>query len=236
MAIPDIGEDRYFDEDFIELPPGEPRRGDGKAEEGDFGMIANSERVRGADPDEIMRQLEAEAMGGSDMDELQGAGFHEPRMEEMGMGEDVQEQAARIRKRKMELLRKLNDMAARGIDVPSDLTLKTHVDDLEYHVEALERKVGLKASLRFQKRLLVAAVSGLEFMNRQYKDYTNLELDGWSNQVYAQLNDYDGVMERLYDKYRNRVQAPPEVELVLMRESGGRGRADGPGGRAVACA
>ena len=50
----------------------------------------------------------------------------------------------------------------------------------------------------------------------QYKDYTNLELGGWSNQMYSQMNDYDSVMERLYDKYKNKVQAPPELELVFM--------------------
>lgn len=42
----------------------------------------------------------------------------------------------------------------------------------------------------------MAAVSGLEFAIRKYGDYNRLELDGWSSQVYSQLGDYDGVMER----------------------------------------
>ena len=144
----------------------------------------------------------------------------------------------------MELLRKLNDLAARGVPVPEDLTMKTHVDDLEvgpwrpltgmpappdpgmptpflpaaqYHLTTLERKIGLQSSLKFQKRLLMAAVSGLEFLNREYGDYMGMHLDGWSNQVYATLPEYDGVMERLWEKYRNKVQAPPELEVRYLR-------------------
>ncbi len=212
--------DADAEDEVLEVATG----GRGGAGMEDFGALANGDRIRQPDPEDLFGEDAGEddlddgggfgeVDGGDDEADGFGPGVREPRPDDFGLDADVQEQAQRIRGRKMEILRKLNDLAARGVPIPEDLSMKTHVDDLEYHLTTLERKIGLQSSLKFQKRLLMAAVSGLEFLNREYGDYTGLHLDGWSNQVYATLPEYDGVMERLWEKYRNKVQAPPELEV-----------------------
>lgn len=168
------------------------------AAEDDFELLANAHKVRAQDLEFEDEDFED---GGEAEEEYEdgpggGGGALEPRPEEFGMDADVVQSAAKIRAEKLKLLSKLNDLAARGVPVPADASLRTNIEELRHHVETIERGINLKASIRFQKRLLVAAVSGLEFANNKYKSKTNLELDGWSSQVYSQLDDYNSVMER----------------------------------------
>jgi hypothetical protein len=41
------------------------------------------------------------------------------------------------------------------------------------------------------------------------------ELDGWSESVHENIEDFDEVFEELYDKYRGRGNMPPELKLLM---------------------
>ena len=45
-------------------------------------------------------------------------------------------------------------------------------------------------SIKFQRRMLVACVSGIEFLNKKFDPF-DLELDGWSENVMENQEDYD---------------------------------------------
>lgn len=63
--------------------------------------------------------------------------------------------------------------------------------------------------------MLVACVSGLEFLNKRYNP-VDVYLDGWSENVVENLDDYDGVFEELYNKYKTKMNVAPEVKLIMM--------------------
>jgi hypothetical protein len=63
--------------------------------------------------------------------------------------------------------------------------------------------------------MLVACITGLEFLNEKFDPF-DLELDGWSQNMMENVEDYDGVFEELYNKYKTKVNVAPEVKLVLM--------------------
>jgi len=54
----------------------------------------------------------------------------------------------------------------------------------------------------------------MEFLNSRY-DPLGLHLDGWSEQVNENIEDYDEIFEELYDKYKDKSKVAPEVRLIL---------------------
>jgi hypothetical protein len=70
-------------------------------------------------------------------------------------------------------------------------------------------------SIKFSRRMLVACVSGVEFLNKRYNPF-EIQLDGWSESIMENLDDYDGVFEELYAKYRTKMNVAPEVKLIMM--------------------
>ena len=63
--------------------------------------------------------------------------------------------------------------------------------------------------------MLVACVSGVEFLNKKFDPF-DLELDGWSENVMENQEDYDTVFEELFQKYRSKVNVAPEIKLMFM--------------------
>jgi hypothetical protein len=70
-------------------------------------------------------------------------------------------------------------------------------------------------SIKFQRRMMIACVTGLEFLNDKFDPF-DLELNGWSQNCMENVEDYDGVFEELYNKYKTKVQVAPEVKLIMM--------------------
>jgi len=70
-------------------------------------------------------------------------------------------------------------------------------------------------SIKFQRRMLVACVTGLEFLNDKFDPF-DVELNGWSQNTMENIDDYDGVFEELYAKYRTKISVAPEVKLIMM--------------------
>ena len=52
-------------------------------------------------------------------------------------------------------------------------------------------------------------------MNKKFNPF-ELELDGWSESVMENVDDYDGVFEELYVKYKNIDASRTEVKLIMM--------------------
>ena len=72
----------------------------------------------------------------------------------------------------------------------------------------------LEASIKFQRRVLMAATTGAEFCNKRFNPF-DVELDGWSENVMENIDEYDNVFEELFIKYRESVQVAPEIRLLM---------------------
>jgi hypothetical protein len=70
-------------------------------------------------------------------------------------------------------------------------------------------------SIKFSRRMLIACVTGVEFLNKRYNPF-DVQLEGWSESVMENVDDYDGVFEELYVKYRTKVAVAPEIKLIMM--------------------
>ena len=115
--------------------------------------------------------------------------------------------------KKSEGLTILERMDRKGIS-GTKMSMSNTLDEINSEVARRKDSKGLEASLRFQRSMLTTVTSGMEFLNSRY-DPLGLHLDGWSEQVNENIEDYDEIFEELYDKYKDKSKVAPEVRLIL---------------------
>jgi len=120
-----------------------------------------------------------------------------------------------IDEEKSDLLNKLGRLEKKGFAVNKRLNAYSNVDELRSEVKRITYSIDVEQSIRFSRRMLVACVTGLEFLNKRYNPF-EIQLEGWSESVMENVDDYDGVFEELYVKYRSKVNVAPEVKLIMM--------------------
>ena len=116
---------------------------------------------------------------------------------------------------KADLLNKLARLQKKGFVVNSNLDMYSSVEDLRSEYARVSYNIEVDQSVRCSRRILVACVTGIEFLNKRYNPL-DVHLDGWSETVMESVSDYDEVFEELYNKYRTNLDVSPEVKLIMM--------------------
>lgn len=114
---------------------------------------------------------------------------------------------------KLDLLTKLDNLRSRG-HIIRDFDLTSKLLDIKKETFRVQRQIAVSSSIKFQQKMLMALVSGLEYTNKRFDPFS-IDLDGWSENVFENIEDFNNVFERLYDKYRKRGEMAPEIELML---------------------
>jgi hypothetical protein len=118
------------------------------------------------------------------------------------------------RKKKTELINKLNRLESKGYNLTKRFSMDNSLEEIQQEFDRLVDAKNLEASLRFQRQCLMGVVTGAEFLNSKFNPF-DWELDGWSESVHENIEDFDEIFEELYDKYRGRGNMPPEVKLLM---------------------
>ena len=124
------------------------------------------------------------------------------------------------RKQKAEVLNKLQRLASKGLEVSKRYTMDNTLDEMNQEYLRLVDSRNLEASLRFQRQALMSVVTGLEWANGRFDPF-DVKLDGWSEAVHENVEDFDEIFEELYDKYKDRGKMPPEARLVMALAGSG---------------
>lgn len=120
-----------------------------------------------------------------------------------------------IEDEKADLLNRIARLQKKGLQTSSRLTVYSDIEDIRAEYKRLTYSIEVEQSIKFQRRMLVACVSGIEFLNKKFDPF-DLELDGWSENIMENQEDYDGVFEELFQKYRSKVSVAPEIKLMFM--------------------
>ena len=72
-----------------------------------------------------------------------------------------------------------------------------------------------KKSIKFQSKMLMAFISGIEFLNGKF-DPLDIKLDGWSESVSENIDEYDEIFGELHEKYGSKAKMAPELKLLFM--------------------
>jgi hypothetical protein len=115
--------------------------------------------------------------------------------------------------KKTEGLTLLERMDRKGVG-GNKMTIANTLEEINAEVARRKDSKGLEASIRFQRSMLTTVTSGMEFLNSKY-DPLGVALDGWSEQVNENIEDYDEIFEELYDKYKDKSKVAPEVRLIM---------------------
>ena len=115
--------------------------------------------------------------------------------------------------KKTEGVTMLERMDRKGI-TGNKMTMANTLEEIQAEVDRRKDSKALEASVRFQRSMLTTVTNGLEFLNSRF-DPLGVKLDGWSEQVNENIEDYDEIFEELYDKYKDKSKVAPEVRLVM---------------------
>jgi len=118
------------------------------------------------------------------------------------------------KKEKSEYLNKLQRLEAKGFPVARKFTLDNSLEELKAEYFRLVDARNLETSLKFQRQMLMGAITGMEWLNGRFDPF-DLKLDGWSESVHENVEDFDEIFEELYDKYKDRGKMSPEMRLVM---------------------
>lgn len=131
-----------------------------------------------------------------------------------------QKSSQEIKNEKQELLYQFNRMEAKGQKVPRKFSMDSDLDDMKNEFERLKRDKEIDVSISFQRKMLVAAVTGIEFLNNKF-DPLDVKLDGWSENINDNITDYDDIFEELHQKYKSKSKMAPELRLLMALTGSG---------------
>ena len=115
--------------------------------------------------------------------------------------------------KKSEMLTQLERLDRKGVG-GTKMTVANSLEEIKAELNRRKDATGLEASLRFQRSMMTTVTSGMEFLNSRYDPF-GVHLDGWSEQVSQNIEDYDEIFEELYDKYKDKSKVAPEVRLIM---------------------
>lgn len=116
---------------------------------------------------------------------------------------------------KADILFKLSRLRKQGVRGFREFTTYSDIRDMRTELAKVRTELEVERSIKFQRKILMGIVSALEFGNKRWDPF-DLQLDGWSETVHEGVDEYDGVFEELYFKYRGKISTPPEIRLILM--------------------
>ena len=116
---------------------------------------------------------------------------------------------------KFKMLQKLEELETKGVRLSKKYSMESSLLEMkgeyETHVEEREKK----NSIKFQQKLLMTAITGLEFLNNKFDPF-DLKLDGWSEQINENVDDYEEIFGELHEKYKSKAKMAPELKLLFQ--------------------
>ena len=104
---------------------------------------------------------------------------------------------------RIDLLAKFARLDAKGIKIGKRFTAYSDIHEMRTEYQRLTYSSQLEASIKFQRRVLMAATTGGEFLNKRFNPF-DVELDGWSENVMENIDEYDNIFEELFHQVQRK--------------------------------
>ena len=116
---------------------------------------------------------------------------------------------------KREILFKMDRLESRGYQLPRRFTLESNLEEMRTEYDRIIREKELDASIHFQQKMMMAFVTGVEFLNTKWDPFS-VRLSGWSENVHNDMEDYTDIFIDLHDKYKGSgKKMAPELRLLM---------------------
>ena len=120
---------------------------------------------------------------------------------------------------KFKYLRKLEDLENKGVQLTKKYTMESSLSEMQGEYENIINEKQRSNSVKFQGKMLMAVITGLEFLNNRFDPF-DLKLDGWAEQINEGIEDYDEIFGELHEKYKSKAKMAPEVKLLFQLGGG----------------
>jgi len=120
-----------------------------------------------------------------------------------------------ILREKFVYLRKLEALEQKGVRLTKQYSMESNLEEMKGEYEMIVSEKEKSNSVKFQGKMLMACITGLEFMNNKFDPF-DLKLDGWAEQVNENITDYDEIFSELHEKYHSKAKMAPELKLMFQ--------------------
>ena len=118
-------------------------------------------------------------------------------------------------KEKFKVLRKLESLEQKGVKLTKRYNMESNLDEMKGEYEMIVSEKERSNSVKFQGKMLMAAITGIEFLNNRFDPF-DVKLDGWGEQVNENIDDYDDIFGELHEKYKSKAKMAPELKLLFQ--------------------
>ena len=122
-------------------------------------------------------------------------------------------------RKKFNFLRKLEDLESKGVTLTRKYNMDSPLAEMQGEYENIMAEKEKSNSMKFQGKMLMAMITGLEFLNNKFDPF-DLKLDGWAEQVNENIDDYDDIFGQLHEKYKSKATMAPELKLLFQLGGG----------------
>lgn len=116
---------------------------------------------------------------------------------------------------KFKYLRKLEALEKKGVELSKKYSMDSSLQEMMGEYETIMEEKTKQNSVKFQGNMLMAVINGIEFLNNKFDPF-DVKLDGWSEQVQENINDYDDIFSELHEKYKSKASMAPELKLLFQ--------------------
>ena len=118
-------------------------------------------------------------------------------------------------KEKFRYLQKLQDLEKKGVELTKRYDMDSSILEMKGEYESIISEREKKNSIKFQGKMLMACITGIEFLNNRFDPF-DVKLDGWSEQINENVDDYDEIFSELHEKYKSKATMAPELKLLFQ--------------------
>lgn len=146
------------------------------------------------------------------------------KMSEINIEKEVKEvehkSKEELLKEKFTYLRKLEQLESKGVTLSKRYSMDSSLDEMKGEYEHIISEKERTNSMKFQGKIFTTIITGLEFLNNKLDPF-DIKLDGWSEQINENLEDYDDIFSELHDKYKSKAKMAPELKLLFQLAGSG---------------
>ena len=116
---------------------------------------------------------------------------------------------------KFSILRKLEALESKGVKLTKKYSMDSNYFEMKGEYDLILADKEKSNSIKFQGKMLMAAITGIEFLNNRFDPF-DIKLDGWSEQLNENIDDYDEIFGELHEKYKSKATMAPELKLLFQ--------------------
>lgn len=120
-----------------------------------------------------------------------------------------------LQQQKAYYLSQLHRLEQKGSFASRKLGIEHPLNVIKGEYLRIKKEKEIDNGIQYCRTGLMFCVSTIEMFNNKYDPFS-VDLDGWSNVIMSQKDDYDLVFEELYEKYHSKMAVAPEFKLIAM--------------------